>query len=32
VLSGYNLNKEVVRSSREIKQALTCEFPPWCSC
>jgi len=31
-LSGYNLNKEVVRSSGETKQAVTCECPPCCSC
>jgi len=32
VLSFYELKKEVVRSYREIKQALTCEHRPWCSC
>jgi len=31
-LSLYTLNKEVVRSHREIKQALTCEHRPWCNC
>jgi len=32
VLSSYKLNKEVDRSHREIKQELTCEYRPWCSC
>jgi len=31
-MSFYVLNEEVVRSSRETKQAVTCECPPWCSC
>jgi len=31
-LSSYELNKEVDRSHSEIKQALTCEHRPWCSC
>jgi len=32
VLSDYDLNKEVVRRFRETKQAVTCDYPPWCSC
>jgi len=32
VLRSYELNKEVDRSHREIKQALTCEYCPWCRC